>query len=91
MLYIDATDTLSVGRYADGQWSVQYTYDTGYYPAKAALMLEDGNVWVRSYVSGKLRLVNISTSTELPAITVSKGEIANPTAFCRTGKMVCGI
>ena len=86
MLYIDATGTLSVGRYADGQWSVQYTYDTGYYPAKAALMLEDGNVWVRSYVSGKLRLVNISTSTELPAITVSKGEIANPTAFCRQGK-----
>ena len=86
VLYIDATGTLSVGRYADGQWSVQYTYDTGYYPAKAALMLEDGNVWVRSCVSGKLRLVNISTSTELPAITVSKGEIANPTAFCRQGK-----
>lgn len=81
VLYIDATGTLSVGRYADGQWSVQYTYDTGYYPAKAALMLEDGNVWVRSCVSGKLRLVNISTSTELPAITVSKGEIANPPLF----------
>ena len=27
VLYIDATGTLSVGRYADGQWSVQYTYD----------------------------------------------------------------
>ena len=86
MLYIDATGTLSVGRYADGQWSVQYTYDTGYYPAKATLMQEDGNIWVRSYFSDKLRLVNISTSTELPAITVSKGQIANPTAFYRQGK-----
>lgn len=86
MLYIDATGTLSVGSYADGQWSVQYTYDAGYYPVKASLMQEDGNIWVRSYVSGKLRLVNISTAAELPAITVSKGEIAHPTAFYRQGK-----
>ena len=86
MLYIDTTGTLSVGRYADGQWNTVYTYDSGYYPNKASFMLEDGNVWVRAYASGKLRLVNISAPTELPAITVSKGEIANPTAFYRQGK-----
>ena len=86
MLYIDTTGTLSVGRYADGQWNTVYTYDSGYYPNKASFMLEDGNVWVRAYASGKLRLVNIGASTELPAITVSKGEIANPTVFYRQGK-----
>lgn len=86
MLYIDTTGTLSVGRYADGQWNTVYTYDTGYYPNRAAFIPGNGNVWIRSYTSEKLRIVNIDTGEELPAITASSGAIANPTAFSRQGK-----
>lgn len=84
MLYIDTTGTLSVGRYADGQWNTVYTYESGYYPNRAAFMLEGGNVWVRSYTLDKLRIVNVSAGEELPAITA--GSLANPTAFFRQGK-----
>lgn len=86
MLYIDTTGTLSVGRYADGKVDTVYTYDTGYYPNRAAFMTENGNVWIRSYTSEKLRIVNISSGEELPAITALSGAIANPTAFSTQGK-----
>ena len=89
MLYINANNTLSVGKYADDQWSTVYTYDTGYYPNNASFVSANGNVWISSYTSEELLVVNVDTKEKLPAVKAATGlypSVANPTVFCFGGK-----
>ena len=87
MLYINANSTLSVGKYADNRWSTVYTYDTGYYPNNASFVSANGNVWISSYTSEELLVVNVDKKEKLPAVKAATGSsIANPTAFCVDGK-----
>ena len=89
MLYINANNTLSVGKYADNQWSTVYTYDAGYYPNNASFVSANGNVWISSYTSEELLVVNVDTKEKLPAVKAATGlypSVANPTVFCFGGK-----
>ncbi len=89
MLYINENGTLSVGKYADSQWSTVYTYDADYYPNNASFVSANGNVWVSSYTSDELLIVNADTKEKLPTVKASTGSwpsIANPTAFYSNGK-----
>ncbi len=87
MLYINANNTLSVGKYADNQWSTLRTYD--YYPNGASLVSANGEVWLCSYTGNELNVTNVNTEDKLPTIKVSTGSypsIGNPTAFNFNGK-----